>query len=97
MGIIWYKEWIIIFGGCVSKGKYTDSIYVLNIKDSDEKAEWSLLSYLNCPIENKYHAILMPNCDGGSDDVHLFTMPNRNGHKPGHYSISIQAILANQM
>eukprot|EP01084_Bolivina_argentea_P288353 494890_1 len=86
-GLIYYKKYIIIFGGCYKPKQYLNHIYVFNLQN--KIASWKRLEHLKCPLQNKYHAILM-----ADNNVHLFTMPNASKNiKPKHFSIPISYIV----
>ena len=88
-GCVMYKQYIITFGGEVSLGRFTDKIYVLDLKCD---MGWVELKHIQCPIAGDYVVIL-----DGDDRIHLFSSinewPRWQKSVVKHFSISAKEIL----
>ena len=88
-GAVIFDHYLIIFGGAVAAGKYSDAIYVL---DLDGNKGWIKLQHIKCPLESQYRAIL-----DNDNNIHLITRlnkwPNWESSIIKHYVIPIQQVL----
>jgi len=88
-GHVLFKNFILIFGGIADR-KYLDTIYLLDLKKSNQG--WTVLKHTKCPLKSEYLAVL-----AAGDNIHLFATlnkyPNWKESERGHYSLPISRIL----
>ena len=68
-GYILYKHYIVIFGGEGTGNKFTDTIYLLDLK---KDFDWKEVKHIKCPMKSKYVATVT-----ADNMVHLFTEINK--------------------
>ena len=88
-GYVLYENFIMIFGGEIKKGQYSDGIYLL---DLSKNIGWIPLK-IKCPLKSQFFATLTAN-----NDIHIFTginqWPKWEESVLKHYSISISKLVS---
>eukprot|EP01084_Bolivina_argentea_P070676 128514_1 len=82
-GYILYKDYVITFGGSTHGGKKLDSMYLLDLKNTNNG--WIQLTHIKCPVKSKFIAVL----DENTNNIHLFARVDNKKH----FSIPINSVL----
>ena len=81
-GLLWYKEFVLVFGGWMGDDSFSDAIYFYDV---NKKARWKQIETLKCPLQSQYIAHLF------DENVHLIAQSSRTKDK--HFMIPMKAIM----
>ena len=81
-GLLWYKEFVLVFGGRIGTSSWSDAIYFY---DTNNKAPWKKVENLRCPLKCTCIAHLF------DENVHLIAQVSATKGK--HFMIAMTAIM----
>ena len=81
-GLLWYNEFVLVFGGRIGTSSWSDAIYFYDVNN---KAPWKKIENLKCPLKCTCIAHLF------DENIHLIAQVSATKGK--HFMIPMKAIM----